>query len=142
MAVGAINQNTSPAEIKDIIRVVIIVLVNTVPENEMLCESWICPFVVYCIAVWPSFCENSESTIHACELSPCSCFASVFSLFEKVGGLKGVGFFSLMGVALSIATAVGVLTDLAVGMCLVRKKMTAVMAICVFFFWSLRSLNC
>lgn len=59
---GAINQNTSPAEIKAIIRVVIIVLVNTVPENEMLCESWICLFVVYCIAVWPSFCENSERT--------------------------------------------------------------------------------
>lgn len=50
-AVGAINQNTSPTEIKDIIRVVIIVLVNTAPENEMLCESWIWPFVVYCIAV-------------------------------------------------------------------------------------------
>lgn len=81
--VGAINQNTSPAEIKAIIRVVIIVLVNTVPENEMLCESWICRFVVYCIAVWPSFCVNSERTVHACELSPCFCFASVLSLLEK-----------------------------------------------------------
>lgn len=47
-AVGAINQSTSLAEIKAIIRVVIIVLVNTVPENEMLCESWLCLSVVYC----------------------------------------------------------------------------------------------
>lgn len=52
-AVGAINQNTSPAEMKDIIRVVIIVLINTVPENEILCESWVGPFEVHCIAEWP-----------------------------------------------------------------------------------------
>lgn len=121
-AVGAINQNTSPAEIKAVIRVVIIVLVNTVPENEMLCESWICLFAVCCIAVWPSFCENSERTVHACELSPCFCFASVLSLLEKVGGLEGVGFFSLMGVTLSISMAVGALPDCAVGMCPVGKK--------------------
>ena len=47
-AVGAINQNTSLAEIKAVIRVVIIVLVNTVPENETLCESWIGLFVFFC----------------------------------------------------------------------------------------------
>lgn len=141
-AVRAINQNTSLAEIKAIIRVVIIVLVNTVPENEMLCESWICLFVVCCIAVWPSFCENSERTVHACELSPCFCFASVLSLLEKVGGLKGVGFFSLMGVRLSISMAVGVLPDCAVGMCPVGKKMmAAVMVMCVFMDVSLRSIN-
>lgn len=107
----------------------------------MLCESWICPLVVYCIAVWPSFCENSERTVRACELSPCFCFASVFSLFEKVGGLKGVGFFSLMGVTLSIAMAVGVLTDCAVGMCLGGEKMMALMAICVFMGLNLGSIN-
>lgn len=80
--------------------------------------------------------------MHACELSPCFCFASVFSLFEKVGGLKGVGFFSLMGVTLSLSMAVGVLTDCAVGMCLVgEKKMMAVMVMCVLVVLSLRSIN-
>lgn len=86
--------------------------------------------------------STSERTVYACELSPCFCFASVFSLLEKVGGLKGVGFFSLMGVTLSISVAVGVLTDCAVGMCLVGKKnMMAVMAMCVFMVLSLRSIN-
>lgn len=33
-----------------------------------------------------------------------------------------MGFFSLMGVTLSIAMAVGVLTGCAVGMCLVGEK--------------------
>lgn len=42
--------------------------------------------------VW-AFCEKSKRAVCACELSPCFCFTSVFSLFEKVGGLKGVGFF-------------------------------------------------
>lgn len=75
-----------------------------------------------CIAVWPSFCENSEMTVCACELSPCFCFASVLSQLEKVGGLKGASFFSLMGVAFAISVAVGVLTDRAVGMCLVGER--------------------
>lgn len=62
--------------------------------------------------------------MRACELSPCFCFASVLSLLEKVGGLKGVGFFILLGITLSISAAARVLTDFAVGMCLVggRKK--------------------
>lgn len=45
-----------------------------------------------------------------------------YSLFEKVGGFIGVGFFSLMGVTLSISMAEGVLTDCVVGMCLVGEK--------------------
>lgn len=80
--------------------------------------------------------------MRACELSPCFVSASVFSLFEKVGGLKGVGFFGLMGVTLSISLAVGVLTDCVVGMCLVgEKKRMTVMAMCVFMVRSLRSIN-
>lgn len=43
--VRAVNQNTSPAKIKVVIRVVIIVLANTVPETEKHCESWICSFL-------------------------------------------------------------------------------------------------
>lgn len=121
MAVGAINQNTSAAKIKAIIRVIIIVLVNTVPENEMFCESWLCPFVPHCNAACPCLSGNTVQAVHACELS-CFCFASVFSLFEKVGGLEGVGFFSLEGVTLSNSMAVGVLTDCAVRMCLVERK--------------------
>lgn len=83
----------------------------------MLCESW-----MKCIAAWPSFCENSERTVCACELSPCFCFASVLSQLEKVGVLKGVSFFSLMGVTFCVSVALGVLTDCAVGMCLVGGK--------------------
>lgn len=138
LAVGAINQSTSPAEIKAIIRVVIIVLVNTVPENEMLCEPWICPFAVYCIAVWQSFCENSERTVRACELSPCFFFASVFSLFEKSWRPSRSGFLqSQGGYTLSIATVVGVLTDCAVG----SRGRKNVMVILVFMLLSLRSIN-
>jgi len=134
-AVGAINPNTSLAKIKAIIRVFIIVLVNTVPENEMLCESWFCLFVVYCIAVWPSFCENSK-TVHACELSACFCSASVFSPFEKVGGLSGVGFFSLMGLC-SPSPRLWEFSHTAVGTCLVEKKMLTVMAmVCIHGFES------
>lgn len=58
LAAGAINQNTGPTEIKDIIRVVIIVLINTVPENQSLCASWVCPFVVHCIAALPGASVN------------------------------------------------------------------------------------
>lgn len=59
--------------------------------------------------------------------APVNCLlVSALHLFclcwKKVGGLKGVGFFSLMGVILSISVAVGVLTDCAVGMCLVGRK--------------------
>lgn len=122
-AVGAISQSTSLCKIKAIIRVVIIVLVNTVPENEMLCESWICPFAVCCTAVWPSFCENSERTVHACGFRLVSAL-HLFSLcLKKVEGLRGVGYFSLTGVTLSISVAVGFLTDCAVGLCLAGKKM-------------------
>lgn len=39
----------------------------------------ICLFVVDGVAAWPSFCENSETSVRACELSPCFCFASVLS---------------------------------------------------------------
>lgn len=41
---------------------------------------------------------------------------------KKVGGLKGVGYFGLLGVTLCISVAVGVLKDCAVGMCLVGEK--------------------
>lgn len=54
--------------------------------------------------------------VHACGFFAMFCFASVFSLFEKVGGLRGVGYSTLTGVILSISMAVGVLTDVAVGM--------------------------
>lgn len=37
-------------------------------------------------AVWPSLCENSETSVRACELSPCFCFASVLS--HSGGGKK------------------------------------------------------
>lgn len=93
------------------------------------------------LQLWPSLCENSETTVHACELSPCFCSASVFSLFKKVGGLRGVGFFSLMGVTLSISLAVGVLIDCVVGMYLAGEKMMTVMAMCIFMVLSLRSIN-
>lgn len=59
-AVRAINQNTSLAKMKATIRVVIIVLVNTVPEYEMLCESWMCSFVVYCIAACLGFLREKQ----------------------------------------------------------------------------------
>lgn len=58
-AVGAISQSTSSGKIKAIIRLVIIVLVNTVPENERLCEPRICKCVEHCTAAWPSFCEST-----------------------------------------------------------------------------------
>lgn len=38
-----------------------------------------CLFAVNAVAVWPSLCENSETSVRACELSPCFCFASVLS---------------------------------------------------------------
>lgn len=139
-AVGAINQNTSPAEIKAIIRVVIIVLVNTVPENEMLCESWICLFVVYCIAVmaellWEQWEDCARLWIVSLFLL-CICFLSVWKSWRP-----WEGFVSLMGLTLSISMAVVVLTDCAVGMCLAGKKMMTVMAMCVFMVLSLRSIN-
>lgn len=98
-----------------------------------------CSVSLGCVLLWFTalrrawaFCEKSMRSACACESSPCFSFTSVFSLFEKVGGLKGVVFFSLMRVTLSISVAVGVLTGCAVGMCLEgRKKMMAAMAVCV-----------
>lgn len=49
----------------------------------------------------------------------CICFLSVW---EKLGGLKGVGFCRLMGVALSIASAVGVLTKSAAGLRFIERE--------------------
>lgn len=102
-----------------------------------------CGFLHYSVAeafFFFFFCENSARTVRACELSPCFCSASVFSLFEKVGGHKGVGFFNLMGVALFISTAVGVLTDSAVGKCLRGRKNDGGdkdVCVCFFFFFYL-----
>lgn len=66
----------------------------------------------------------------ACELSPCFCFASVLSQLEgkkkKVGGLKGTGFFSLMGVTVTISVAVRVLTGLRAGDVSCRGKNTMI----------------
>ena len=89
-AVGAINQNTSLAEIKAVIRVVIIVLVNTVPENETLCESWIGLFVVFAaLQRGPSFCEKRREGLCA----PVNCLlVSALHLFclcwKKLEALK------------------------------------------------------
>lgn len=70
-----------------------------------------------------SFCENSERTVRACELSPCFCFASVLSQFgeKKVWRPQRSEFLQSQGVTLSLSVAVGVLTDRAVGMCLTEK---------------------
>ena len=47
-----------------------------------------------------------------------------------------MGFFSLMGVTLSISVAVGVLTDWVVGMCLVKKESDSDGDVCIHCFES------
>lgn len=59
----------------------------------------------------------------------------LFSLcLKKLKALEGVGYFSLMGVTLSISMAVGVLTDCAVGMCLAGKNYGSDVFICYFVY--------
>ena len=121
-AVGAINQRSSPAEIKAIIRVVIIVLVNTVPEKETLCESWSRRLWFAALQCGRAFVRTARGLC-----TPVNCLLvsalHLFSLcWKKLAALKQWVSFGLVGVTLSIAVVVGVLTDLAVGMCLARGR--------------------